>query len=187
MHATATPDRSAPTFDLTALTAGEPTAWRVLLLAHGPMVYALCRRLDPDPDDAYQAVWERVHDGLSRLDPVRGGELGGWLRTVARRALIDRHRRRRAQGALVERLRRAPPPPAPDPTGALDAQQQRDRLEAALGRLPPGQRRAVVLHHVDEAPLGEIADLEGVPVNTIKSRLHRGRARLARLLGGRDA
>ena len=41
MHATATPDRSAPTFDLTALTAGEPTAWRVLLLAHGPMVYAL--------------------------------------------------------------------------------------------------------------------------------------------------
>ena len=187
MNATATATPLGPTFDLAALRAGDAQAWAALIAAHGPMVYGLCRRLDPDPDDAYQAVWERVHEGLRRLDPGRGGDLGGWLRTLTRRALIDRHRRRRTQGAVVERLRHAAPDPTPDPTGSLDARRQRDRLEAALGRLPPGQRRAVVLHHVSDAPLGEIADLEGVPVNTIKSRLHRGRARLARLLGGRDA
>ena len=76
------------------------------------------------------------------------------------------------------------PSVAPVVEEQLSGEQRSRRLRAALAELPEAQRRAVVAHYLDELSLREVAALEGVPVGTIKSRLHHGRGRLLELLGG---
>lgn len=150
---------------------------------HGPMVYGLCRRLADDPDDAYQTVWEKVVGAWSRFDPTRSGSLGGWIATITRRTLVDRHRRRQVRGLPedVEPLA----DPGPDPERRAAQTQAQARLESLLRELPAAQRHVVVSHHVYGVSLQELADEEGVALGTIKSRLHRGRAALAAKLGER--
>jgi len=147
------------------------------------MVYGLCRRLDPDPEDAYQEVWEKVFRALPDFDEAGPASIRTWLAVVTHRHLVDRHRRRGARGQLVALDGHEPDDPSPSAEARVDARRRRDRLEAAVARLPEGQRRVVVLHHLAELPLEEIAAAEGVAVGTVKSRLHRGRGRLAELLG----
>lgn len=169
---------------LAACRAGDRRAWAALLAAHGPTVYAVCRRLDPEPDDAYQAIWERVLRGLDGFVP---GErpFRSWLLTVAHRHLVDRHRRRTVRRLVAHRS--SPPEVAddgPSPFDSLDRARQRQALEAALAELSEPARRVVVLHHLHGLDLPAIAATEGVPVGTLKSRLHRARARIAALLAG---
>lgn len=163
---------------------GDPRAWRELVARHGPRVFGLCRRLDPDPEDCYQEVWEKVSRALPGFDEAGPASLRTWLSVITHRHLVDRHRRRSARGKLVAIDGHEPDDPGPTAEAKLDAARRRDRLEAALARLPEAQRRVVVLHHLCELPLEEIAASEDVPVGTLKSRLHRGRGRLAELLGG---
>jgi RNA polymerase sigma-70 factor (ECF subfamily) len=145
-------------------------------------VLALCRRLCPDPDDAYQDVWERILRRLHRYDPDRA-ELRTWILSVTHRHLIDRHRKRVVRRILVP-LAREPASPLPNTDELIDDRRRRQALERAIQQLPAAQRRAVVLHHVHGQPLDAIASAERVALGTIKSRLHRGRERLSSLLGG---
>lgn len=167
---------------LARAVAGDRAAQRRLVQRYGPMVWGLCRRLAADPEDAYQAVWARVLAGLHRFDPQGPASAGTWIRTVAHRHLVDLHRRRQARGQVV--------PLADTLDDALPADEQvararrAERLERALAALPEAQRRVIVLHHLYDAPLEQIARDEDVAIGTVKSRLHRGRARLAVLLGG---
>ena len=144
-----------------------------LLAQHGDRLFGLCARLDPDPGDAYGAVCERLWRQIARFDRRRG-TLAAWSTTVAHRVLVDRHRRRRTVVPLsgqecandsVERT--------------VQSRRRKDRLEVALAELPPDQRRVVVLHHLEGHTLHDIAQVEGVALGTVKSRLHRGRASLA--------
>lgn len=167
---------------LAAALAGDPDARAALLEAHGPRVWALCRRLDPEPEDAYQDVWLCVYSELHHFVPDdRRGSLGGWIQTIAARRLIDRHRRRQVRplfgAAPLPELAAPEADPGADPLS-------RARLEQALAALPEVQRRLVVLHHVHDEGVDALSALEGVPVGTIKSRLSRARAALLRLLGG---
>lgn len=144
----------------------------------GGLVWAICRRLDPDPEDAYQEVWEKVLRG--RYDPAGTASPSTWIATIAHRHLVDRHRRRRVRGEAAEQDELLDTSPlAPE---ALSAAAGRRRLEAALAELPDAHRRVVVLHHLHELSLEEIALGEGIPVGTVKSRLHRARAALAERL-----
>ncbi|MEM6931039.1 MAG: sigma-70 family RNA polymerase sigma factor [Myxococcota bacterium] len=151
-----------------------------LVRDHGPGIYTICRRLTPDPDDAYQAVWARVFASLGRFDPEGAASLRTWLFTIAHRVLVDRHRRR----AVRDRHAAAEPfeeiAVSPTVEHQLAERRRRARLDAALARLPDALRRVIVLHHLVGQPLAHIAEAEGVPVGTVKSRLHRGRAELAR-------
>jgi RNA polymerase sigma-70 factor (ECF subfamily) len=169
--------------DLAAALDGDPDAWAALLRAHGPLVYGLCRRLDADPDDAYQAIWERVLRGLSRFDPSGPRPFRSWLVTVAHRHLVDRHRRRAVRTVVVSLS--SPPDVAADGAEAdeaLDAHRRHSALERALAELSEPARRVVVLHHLHGEELLDIAHIEGVALGTVKSRLHRARARLLELL-----
>lgn len=154
-----------------------------VLHRHGPLVWTLCRRLSREPEDDYQAIWVKVFAKLDSVE-VRGG-LGPWIATVARRHLIDRHRRQVVRGDVLEWAERAGA--SVDPVEALHGHRQQARLERALELLSPAQRRVVVLHHIHGVSLDELAREEGVAVGTIKSRLHRGRARLAELMRGPHA
>jgi len=178
MQPSAVPD---PTLELAI--RGDQGARSRIVDRHGPRVYALCRRLAADPEDCYQEIWEKVLKALERFDPGGTASLGGWISVIARRHLTDRHRRLKVRGEVV------PLTGLPAVDQGIDeriaARQRRERLEAALQRLPYAQRQVVVLHHIHGLSLEAIAADEGVAIGTLKSRLHRGRARLSTLLGAR--
>ena len=159
---------------------GDEAARTTLVRRHGPAVYRLCRRLDPDPDDAFQEIWAKAFRALPRFDPAGPAQLGTWLVRITHRHLVDRHRRRQVRGEAVD-LDHVPPVPA-TVEQHLSEHQRRIRLDAALGRLPEDARRVVILHHLEGLPLADIAAGEGCAVGTVKSRLHRARARLLGLL-----
>lgn len=163
--------------------SGDPDARALLVRVHGPLVWSLCRRLGPEPQDAYQEIWEKVFGALCRFDPEGSASVRTWIATIAHRHLVDRHRRRTVRGEVVELGE------VLLSTGSgeeyADTLADIDRLEAALQRLPEGHRRVVVMHHLQDRSLDEIAASEGIATGTVKSRLHRARARLLELLGGR--
>lgn len=159
-----------------ALRLAPPDPDRVVA-EHGGLVWALCRRLDPEPEDAWQEAWEKVLRALPGFDVHGAASLRTWITTVVHRHLVDRHRRRRVRGPVEEADEVEDPTPG---AGArLASARDQAALEAALARLPEPWRRVVVLHHLHETPLEAIAAAEGVPVGTVKSRLHRARAALA--------
>ncbi len=180
-----TPALTSPAPDPTLELAirGDTAARSRIVDRHGPRVYALCRRLAADPEDCYQEIWEKVLKALDRFDPAGTASLGGWISVIARRHLTDRHRRLKVRGEVV------PLAGIPAVDEGIDeriaARQRRDRLEAAIVRLPYAQRQVVVLHHIQGVSLEEIAADEDLSLGTVKSRLHRGRARLSALLGAR--
>lgn len=153
------------------------------LAATGPAVWALCRRLDPEPEDAYQEVQEKVLRALPAFDPAGPATLRTWAVSIAHRHLVDRSRRRKVRGDVLAFEDTAAG--GLDAERALVAAQDRRRVDAALADLPEAMRRVVVAHHLGGAGLEAVADAEGVAVGTIKSRLHRARARLLDLLGDR--
>lgn len=99
-----------------------------------------------------------------------------WLRTVA----LNQARNRLRRGRLLRRLlRRVEAKPAEVPGASPD----HVALMAALRTLPAGQREAIALHYLADLPVAEVAELQQVSAGTVKSRLSRGRAALAGLLG----
>jgi RNA polymerase sigma-70 factor (ECF subfamily) len=126
-----------------------------------------------DAEDLLQDAYGRAAVRWRRLRDYQAPE--AWVRRVALRLAIDRVRRARRRAAALLRLR-----PARSPADELSA----DSLDLynALRGLPPGQRQVVVLHHLVGLPVEEVASQLNVPVGTVKSRLTRGRAALARRL-----
>lgn len=167
---------------LAAAARGDRAARAELLERYGPSLWALCRRLADDPEDAYQDAWERVLGVLDRFDPTGPASLKTWLHTVVHRALIDRHRRASARGTVIELADVVSPDPGPE--GRLAAHRRAQALERALSELSDAHRRVVLMHHVAGQPLEAIAEAEGVALGTVKSRLHRARAELAARLEG---
>lgn len=151
-----------------------------LFTRHRRLVYAMCMRLADDPEDAAQEIWEKVTRAAARFDENHSTPARAWIATIARRHLIDRHRRRQVRGTEVpaDDLE----DPRDDPERVVELNSRQRSLERALRRLPAAQRHVVVMHHIHGVPLVTLAEDEGVALGTIKSRLHRGRAGLARLL-----
>ncbi len=154
--------------------AGDPLARRAVIQQYGPLVWSICRRLAYDPDDSYQAIWEKVLKALDRFDPNGTASFSTWLASIAHRHLVDEHRRRVVRGVPVSPDELVAPP--------VEDDSRHVRLEAAIDQLPEGLKRVVILHHLHGVPLDTIARDEDAPVGTIKSRLHRARGILAQAL-----
>lgn len=176
------PHRRAVDLDVARAASGDLRARAELVRSYGPLVWSLCRRLGPEPEDAYQEVWEKVFGALHRFDPEGVASFRTYIATITHRHLVDRHRRRTTRGEVLEIGEIASGPS--DMEDQAESRREMARLEAALQRLPEGHRRVVVMHHLEDLPLDEIAANEGIATGTVKSRLHRARARLLELLGG---
>lgn len=143
---------------------------------------AYVRRLARDPadaDDLIQATFERAFRAWRGLREARACR--AWLFRIARNLWLDSRRtiRSRPELRLVDLEDAAPALLMPaDAVARLDA---RD-IEGALARLPEDQVEAVLLCDLWGFQYEEIAELTGVPIGTVRSRIARGRARLARLL-----
>ena len=137
--------------------------------------YALTGDLNEAEDlaqDAYSRAWPRWNTLSAYDDP------GAWVRQVATRLAVSRWRRARTAAAFLTRTR--------GPESVSPPSEATSSLVAALKQLPEAQRRAIVLHHLGDFPLSEIARIEHCPEGTVKARLSRGRAALAILLAPQD-
>lgn len=135
---------------------------------------------EADAQDLVQEVLLRVRRGLETYRP---GSLEGWLSRITTNAFLDevRRRRRRSTVALPDDPDRVIAG-AEDVEATLAATTLPDDIQDALRSLPEDFRVAVVLCDVVGLPYDEIADQLGVPIGTVRSRIHRGRAALRGVL-----
>ena len=135
-------------------------------------VYAMCGDL-AEAQDCVQEAFIRAWDHRRQIDVAQSPD--AWVRTVAWRIAVSRWRRARLSLRPPDRAH-SRPSTAPEPDVAHTA------LVRALRQIAPDQRRAIVLHHLCDRSVGEIAAETGVPAGTVKARLSRGRQALADLL-----
>jgi RNA polymerase sigma-70 factor (ECF subfamily) len=161
---------------------GDRGAFAVLVGRHRPMLVGVCRRVLGDPGLAEDAAQEAVLQAMLGLDGLERPErFGAWLGgigvNVCRRWRRDRAREAWSLAALTGG--RAGPDPVPDePAEAVEAAEEARRVRRAVGRLPAGQRAAVVLFYLVGMAHREVAAALGIGVGAVKTRLHKGRAAL---------
>ena len=169
---------------------GDEAAWEELVREHTRQVYGLCYRFTgsgAEAQDLTQEVFLRVFRTLKTFRSAEGS-FGTWLARVARNLLIDHYRRTRQErvtDSIEEQLvvleeKGATASERPD--HAVAGREASRILQAALRKLSPDLREAVILRDLQEMEYREIADVLGIPEGTVKSRINRGRAELARLL-----
>jgi RNA polymerase sigma-70 factor (ECF subfamily) len=122
--------------------------------------------------EAFGRAWEHWQQLSESADAA------GWVRRIAVTLAMSRWRRLRVARRHLLRQGRPAPTPALGPDHAA--------LVVALRALPVGQRRAVVLHHLVDLPVEQVAEEMGVAVGTVRSWLHRGRTALAAQLAETD-
>jgi RNA polymerase sigma factor (sigma-70 family) len=167
-----------------ALTArSDEVALAELYDRYGRVAYGLALRILRDEalaEDAVQEAFLAIWRGAARFVPERG-KASTWILTVVHRRAVDLVRR--------EQRRRADPLPEVELGGAEGAADdamwlrlERERVQAALARLPDQQREAIELAYYGGFTQSELAERLGEPLGTIKSRMFTGLARLRELL-----
>ena len=165
------------------LMARDESALGEIVDAYGGLVLGMARRVLADvgmaeevAQDVFVALWRRP----GAFDASRGS-LQGFLMGVARNKAIDVVRReetrKKARDTLI--LEQEATSTGPSATEQID---ERQRVTAALGRLSPPQREALVLAYYGGRTYREVADELGIPEGTAKTRLRDGLSRLRELL-----
>ncbi len=170
--------------------AGDLDAFNQLVECYQDQLFGLVVRMVPDPDQASDAVQEAFFSAYRNLASFRGGSVRSWLSRIAINAAMDvqRARKRRPVQPYPELEDEAWQPPAgeeSDPEQVAVAVERSRALAQALARIGDDQRTAIVLFDVEGYDYAEIADLTGVSLGTVKSRIHRGRLALRALLRDR--
>ena len=175
---------------------GDSLAWAELVKAQHRRIYALCYRFTGsthDAEDLTQEVFLKLYGNLSSFDLARGS-FQTWITTLTRNLLVDHFRRSRQQRAtdsidagweakdehpqISDRL--ADPHPGPHDRAA--SREIERMVQQALTKISPELREAVILRDLQDLDYKEIAQVLRIPEGTVKSRISRGRAELARLL-----
>jgi RNA polymerase sigma-70 factor (ECF subfamily) len=168
---------------------GDQAAWADLVKSHTRRIYYLCYRFtgrSAEAEDLTQDVFLRVYRTLSSFQGSQGS-FTTWLTSVTRNLLIDhyrKHKKERLVDSLEDQMVEL------EETGTLAAAPDalvRDRetgelLQAALQKLSPDLREAVVLRDLQDMEYAEICQVLKVPEGTVKSRINRGRAALGKSL-----
>jgi RNA polymerase sigma-70 factor (ECF subfamily) len=167
---------------------GDVDAFEQLYRAHAGRVYALCLRLAADPVVARELTQDTFVKAWDALPRFRAdASVTTWLHRIAVNALLERRRGEKRRAARVSLAGDedegegdgesdvAGGVLAPDVATAID-------LERAIGALPPGVRRAFVLHAVEGYTHEEIATMTGLAAGTLRAQLHRARQLLKRAL-----
>jgi RNA polymerase sigma-70 factor (ECF subfamily) len=154
--------------------AGEVRAFEELVRRHRTPVFSFLLRLTGDrgrAEDLCQETFQRLVRAAGAWQPR--ALLRTWLYQVARNQAVDEARRqafRRAE-PLDDPARAAEASPDPGPDAAAEGSLLRPKLEAALAALPPEQREVFLLREHAGLRFAEIAEVTGVPENTVKSRM----------------
>jgi RNA polymerase sigma-70 factor (ECF subfamily) len=176
--------------------AGDEKAYRELIQRYQRQVYSIALRMvrrNEDAEDLTQETFVRMFRALDRYDPSR--PFAAWLFTIASRLCIDHLRRRRVSpislfqreaGSEEERMIDVEDPGLkPDETTSHLEEEQRTR--DLIDSLPEHYRIVVMLRHQQDLSYEEIAGALGLPLGTVKARIHRARALLKERIGSQDS
>jgi RNA polymerase sigma-70 factor (ECF subfamily) len=176
--------------------SGDAVAWEDLVRQQNRRIYNICYRFtgsQSDAEDLTQEVFIRLYRTMGSYEPEKGS-FTTWLTTLTRNMLVD-HFRRTRQERLTDSIDAAPAAdqdaPAlseriedqsPSPQARMASQETQRMVQQALQKVSPDLREAVILRDLQDMDYKEIASALKVPEGTVKSRINRGRAELARLL-----
>jgi len=169
--------------------SGDEAAWEELVRTHTRRVYGLCYRFtgkDGEAQDLTQEVFLRVYRTLKTFRATEGA-FTTWLARLTRNLLIDNYRRTRQErltDSMEEQLPRVEEAVSAEsrPEGMVAGREASEILQAGLQKLSPELREAVILRDLQDMEYREIAGILRIPEGTVKSRLNRGRAELAKVL-----
>ena len=176
--------------------AGDAGAWEEIVQRYSRRIYNICYRFAGSADDAQdltQEVFIKMYRTLKTYDVERGA-LMTWVTTITRNLLVDHFRKTRQDritdsldaetsqhedaASLSERI----PDKTQPPDSRVQSRETREVVHQALQKLSPELREAVILRDLQDMDYRDIATVLKVPEGTVKSRINRGRAELARLL-----
>jgi len=174
---------------------GDSGAWTEMVRTHHKRVYGLCFRFTgnaADAEDITQDVFLKIYSNLASFDAMRGS-LPVWITTMTRNLLVDNFRRTRNQRATsslddgwdqTEELRPIDrlTDPGFSPHESAAKKELAKMVQEALAHVSVELREAVILRDLQDMDYKEIALVLSIPEGTVKSRISRGRAELARLL-----
>jgi RNA polymerase sigma-70 factor (ECF subfamily) len=176
--------------------AGDAVAWEEIVQRYNRRIYNICYRFAGSADDAQdltQEVFIKMYRTLNSYDMERGAFMT-WVTTITRNLLVD-HFRKSKQDRVTDSIDAAPSEHedatplsdkiqdrTPTPDASAQSRETRETVHRALQKLSPDLREAVILRDLQDLDYREIATVLRVPEGTVKSRINRGRAELARLL-----
>ena len=177
-----------------AFRQGKPGAFDAIVRAHQDRVYAFCARMLSDREEALDVSQEVFLSAWRSLAAFRGeSALSTWLLRIAANRCLNRIRQRKSAATREESWPDAKEdgggpefqPASPEegrPDRVAENREMGAILSGALGRIDPDSRWLVLLSDVEGFSYEELAEMAGVPVGTVKSRLHRARMALRRML-----
>ncbi len=163
-----------------------------LLAEHGGKIYGLGLRLCAGPDEAEDLVQETFLQAFRHWDSFEGrSQPSTWLYTIASRLCRRMHRKRSGEPEHMESLESLlpgadeavpAPPDQEDPEYAQIRRESQERLQQALAQLPEDFRLPLVLKDLVELSGAQVAEVLGIPEATVKTRVHRARLKLRKIL-----
>src|ERR1700719_1818288 len=175
--------------------AGDAAAWEEIVQTYNRRIYNICFRFAgsaTDAEDLAQEVFIKMYRTLASYDSSKGAFVT-WVTTITRNLLVD-HFRKTKQDRITDSLDATSPhedaqplseqiqDQSAPPDARVRSREVGETVHAALAKLSPELREAVILRDLQDFDYREIATTLKVPEGTVKSRINRGRAELARLL-----
>ncbi len=175
---------------------GDAVAWEEIVQRYNRRIYNICYRFAGSSDDAQdltQEVFIKMYRTLGSYDVERGAFMT-WLTTMTRNLLVD-HFRKTKQDRITDSIDATSsehedsmplsdqlPDKGPAPDTKVQSRETGEMVQEALQKLSPELREAVILRDLQDMDYRDIAAVLRIPEGTVKSRINRGRAELARLL-----
>jgi RNA polymerase sigma-70 factor (ECF subfamily) len=165
----------------------DASAWDQLLQRYQLPLFTYAAELLRDRTAALDIVQETFASAVTHIGSLRDNtKFGSWLFGIAHQRCVQHFRRkRRTEAVFAEKQPDAESSPddvTPNPCAALLHKEQAETLFALVDRLPVPQRSTLLLHVLEDFSLEDIAGISGVPVGTVKSRLHHAKRALRKLL-----
>lgn len=164
--------------------AGDPAAWDVLFRRYQLPLYVYVFELARNEQASLDIVQETFIAAARHIGSLREDKgFGGWLFGIAHQKCLQLWRAKMRVEVPLEELPDLPADAEDAPNEILIHQEAEEQVLALLQQLPVDQRSALLLHSVEGFSLQDIAEITGVPVGTVKSRLHHAKRAMRRLLG----
>jgi len=173
---------------------GSEEAYAVLVERYSDYVFTIAARILGDDEDAYDAAQEAFVRAYRAIGRFRGdAKFSSWLYRIATNRALTHLKRRRKRAPAVDidagphiesAIDVEPTRTRPDQL-VVDAE-FRDHVRAAVAQLPDQYRTVITLFYLEQRSYREVADVLGLPMGTLKTHLHRGRAMLRKIISERN-
>src|SRR5829696_521079 len=178
------PNQATPNRKTNPAEAGVALDFAAMTLGHAGALYRLAYHLAGNADEAEDLTQETYLRAYRGFAGFRGGDIRAWLFTILRHVFLDECRRRKRMPLIEstddDALTFSSDPGVSTPSAESEALRclPSEAVDRAFASLPPDWRLVVLLADVEELSYREIADVMGIPLGTVMSRLHRARKRL---------